>query len=148
MKQRSCPARVNSITFTSVISDNGAMLTQGGLKSSGGQAPPPADVTKDARFWFAFVNQNGVWPWREADQILIPLEQQSRHGAPLAVEVVYSSQIGDPAGRALDLQLVAPKFDLPLEKITWRVYLNEKWKVKKWTGCSTQHEGWSRGGCI
>jgi hypothetical protein len=30
--------------------------------------------------------------------------------------------------------LLAPKFDLPLENLTWRVFLNDKWQVKKWTG--------------
>jgi hypothetical protein len=30
--------------------------------------------------------------------------------------------------------LLAPKFDLPLENITWRVSLNDKWQVKHWTG--------------
>src|SRR6185369_156826 len=35
---------------------------------------------------------------------------------------------------ALDLELIAPKFDLPLENITWRVFLNDKWSVKKWNG--------------
>jgi len=30
--------------------------------------------------------------------------------------------------------LLAPKFDLPLEDITWRVYLNDRWQVKKWSG--------------
>jgi hypothetical protein len=37
----------------------------------------------DAKFWFAFVNQNGVWPWREGDKILIPLEKQSRTDKPV-----------------------------------------------------------------
>jgi hypothetical protein len=46
----------------------------------------------------------------------------------------YSSRIGTAHPRSLDLQLLAPKFDLPLENITWRVYLNEKWQVKDWTG--------------
>jgi hypothetical protein len=91
-------------------------------------------LPKDARFWFAFVNQNGVWPWREQDRILIPLEQQSRAGKAIPVEVFYSSQIGKAGSRALDLELLAPKFDLPLENITWRVYLSEKWQVKHWTG--------------
>src|SRR5207302_8357755 len=87
-----------------------------------------------ARFWFAFVNQNGVWPWREQDRILIPLEQQSRGGKAIPVELFYSSQIGTASTRSLDLELQAPKFDLPLENITWRVYLNEKWRLKDWTG--------------
>src|SRR5207249_10780364 len=50
------------------------------------------------------------------------------------VVLCYRSQIGSPGARALDLELVAAKFDLPLENITWRVYLNEKWQLKDWTG--------------
>jgi hypothetical protein len=129
------PARVNSITFTSVISDNGAMLTQARLEIlPGDKRLLHLTLPKDAKFWFAFVNQNGVWPWREGDQILIPLEQQSRSGQAIPVEVFFSSQIGEAGMHALDLQLLAPKFDLPLENITWRVWLNEKWQLKKWTG--------------
>jgi hypothetical protein len=91
-------------------------------------------LPKDARFWFAFVNQNGVWPWRDQDHILIPLEQQSRGGKPMPVELFYSCRVGVPAQRALDLELLAPKFDLPLENLTWRVSLSEKWQVKHWSG--------------
>jgi hypothetical protein len=129
------PARVNNITFTSVISDDGTMLTQARLEIlPGDKRLLHLALPKDARFWFAFVNRNGVWPWREDDRILIPLEQQSRGSKAMSVELFYSSQIGAAGSRALDLELLAPKFDLPLENITWRVYLNEKWKLKKWTG--------------
>jgi hypothetical protein len=129
------PARVNNITFTSVISDNGAMLTQARLEIlPGDKRLLHLTLPKEAKFWFAFVDQKGVWPWREGDQILIPLEQQSRGGQAIPVEVFFSSQIGEAGTRELDLQLLAPKFDLPLENITWRVYLNEKWQLKKWTG--------------
>ncbi len=129
------PARVNSITFTSVISDAGVMLTQVRLEMlPGDKRLLSVKLPKDARYWFAFVNQNGVWPWRQADEILIPLEQQSRSGKPLPVEIFFSSQVGKPGDHTLDLELLAPKFDLPLENITWRVYLNEKWRVKNWTG--------------
>ncbi len=129
------PARVNSITFTSVISDNGAMLTQVRLEMiPGDKRLLHLTLPKDAKFWFAFVNQNGVWPWREADQILIPLEQASPAGEAIPVSIFFSSQIGKAGTSELDLQLLAPKFDLPLENITWNVYLNEKWQVKKWTG--------------
>jgi hypothetical protein len=65
---------------------------------------------------------------------LIPLEQQARGGGAMPVELFYTSQIGVPGRRALDLELLAPKFDLPLENVTWRVYLNEKWQLKNWTG--------------
>jgi hypothetical protein len=129
------PARVNNVTLTSVISDEGVMLTQVKLELvPGDKRLLNFTLPGDARFWFAFVNQNGVWPWREQDRILIPLEQQSRGDKPTTVELFYSSRIGSPGGRRLDLALLGPKFDLPLENITWQVYLNEKWRLTDWKG--------------
>jgi hypothetical protein len=129
------PARVNNITFTSVISDDGEMLTQVRLEIiPGDKRLLNLTLPKDARFWFAFVNQSGVWPWREHDRILIPLEQQSRGGKAIPVEIFYSARIGHAGDRALDLALVAPRFDLPLENLTWRVSLSDKWRLKDWTG--------------
>ncbi len=129
------PARVNNITLTSVVSDEGVMLTQVKLNLvPGDKRLLSFALPSGARFWFAFVNQNGVWPWREQSQILIPLEQQSRPDGPTSVEIFYSSRIGSPGGRNLDLSLVGPKIDLPLENITWQVYLNEKWRLTDWKG--------------
>jgi len=129
------PARVNNVTLTSVISDEGVMLTQVKLELvPGDKRLLHFTLPTEARFWFAFVNQNGVWPWREQDRILIPLEQQSRGDKPATVELFYSSRIGSPGGRKLDLALHGPKFDLPLENITWQVYLNEKWRLSDWAG--------------
>jgi len=129
------PARIHNITFTSVISDAGVMLTQARLEMSpGDKRLLHVKLPKGANYWFAFVNQNGVWPWREGDAILIPLEQQSRDGKPMPVEIFYSSQVGQSGASELDLELLAPKFDLPLENISWQVYLNEKWQVKNWSG--------------
>ncbi len=132
---RLLPARVNLVTLTSAISDEGVMLTQVKLDLiPGDKRLLHFTLPADARFWFAFVNQNGVWPWREQDRILIPLEQQSHAEKPTSVELFYSSRIGSPGGRKLDLSLVGPKFDLPLENITWRVYLNDKWQLADWSG--------------
>ncbi len=128
-------ARVNNVTLTSVISDEGVMLTQVKMELvPGDKRLLNFTLPKDARFWFAFVNQNGVWPWRDQERILIPLEQQSRADKPTSVELFYSSRIGTPGGRKLDLALVGPKFDLPLENIVWQVYLNEKWHLDNWSG--------------
>jgi hypothetical protein len=129
------PARVNKVLFTSVIADDGVMLTQARLDMlTGDKRLLHLTLPKDAQFWFAFVNQNGVWPWREGDRILIPLEQQARDGQPVPVEIFYTSRVGEGGRRALDLELFAPKFDLPLEDITWRVFLSEKWKLSQWSG--------------
>jgi hypothetical protein len=129
------PARVNLVTLTSVISDEGVMLTQVKLELiPGDKRLLHFTLPPEARFWFAFVNQNGVWPWRDQDRILIPLEQQSRSEKPTSVELFYSSRIGAPGRRKLELALLGPKFDLPLENITWNVYLNDKWELADWKG--------------
>ncbi len=129
------PARVSAVGLTSVISDEGVMLTQVRMDLiPGDKRLLQFTLPAGARFWFAFVNQNGVWPWRENDGILIPLEQQSRPDQPTTVEFFYSSKIGSPGARKLDLALQGPRFDLPLEGISWQVYLNEKWRLTDWTG--------------
>lgn len=137
-------AHVNRVAMSSVISDEGVMLTLARLEILPGDKRllnftlPPS-----ARFWFAFVNQNGVWPWRDGDRILIPLEQSSRGAEVIPVEIFYSCQVGKVAVQSLDLGLIAPKFDLPLENITWRVSLGDKWRLQKWTGSlQLQQEEW------
>ena len=131
------PARVNNITFTSVISDDGVMLTQVRLEMVPGDkrllhltlpARTPASGSPSS-------TRTASGPGASRTSILIPLEQQSRGGKAIPVEIFYSSpRRPGRATRALDLELLAPKFDLPLENITWRVYLSDKWRLKDWTG--------------
>ena len=91
-------------------------------------------LPREARFWFAFINDSGIWPWRDDDRILIPLEQPSQGDKPVPVEIFYSCQVASPGSRSLDLELLAPRFDLPLEDISWRVSLSDKWVVEHWAG--------------
>lgn len=129
------PARVNSVTLNSVISDDGGMLTQARIEVlPGDKRLLSLTLPKDGRFWFAFVNQAGVWPWRDGAAILIPLDQQNKSNTVAIVEVFYSSLSGVGSRRSLDIDMVAPKFDLPLENITWRVALDPRWKVASWGG--------------
>jgi hypothetical protein len=130
-------ARVNNITFNSTVSDDGVMLTQARLEIlPGDKRLLKLTLPKGAQYWFAFVNDNGVWPWltTTTNEYLIPLEQQSRSDKAVSVEVFYSCEAGAAGSRSLDLNLLAPKFDLPLENITWRVSLSDKWDVKHWNG--------------
>jgi hypothetical protein len=130
------PARVNHVLLKSVVSDDGKMLTHARLDiAPGDKRELKLTLPPQAHFWFAFVNQNGVAPWLEdTNTILIPLEQQVKPDDVIALEFFYTSDVGASRGRKLDLQLLGPKFDLPLEDITWQVYLNEKWDVKDWAG--------------
>ena len=129
------PARINDITFNSVVSDDGVMLTQARLEIlPGDKRLLSLKLPPEAHFWFAFVNDNGVWPWRNSTNVLIPLEQQANNGKPATVEVYYGCRTGADAAGGLDLKLAAPQFDLPLENITWRISLSDKWRVKHCQG--------------
>ena len=127
--------RILSLAMTSVISDEGVMLTQARLEMQLGEKRLlRLTLPANAHFWFAFVNQAGVWPWREGDQILIPLEQTAQGDKPVPVEVFYTGKIGQADHGSLRFALEAPKFELPLENITWRVSLSDKWELKNWAG--------------
>jgi hypothetical protein len=129
------PAHVNNITCQSVISDDGVMLTCTRLEIlPGDKRLLSVMLPADARFWFAFVNDSAVWPWRDGDKILIPLEQQASGDKPVSVEVFHSCQTGHADVSSLDLDLLAPKFDLPLENITWKLALGDKWRIRHWAG--------------
>jgi hypothetical protein len=135
------PARVNNITFNSVISDDGGSLTRARMEiAPGDKRLVSVALPQDARFWFALVNDDGVWPWREGTNILIPLERQPEGGRAVTLEFFYGGPAGSERGGALDLNLAAPKFDLPLENIVWRVSLSGQWRLKHWTGSFQFHD--------
>lgn len=145
---RLLPARINSLTLNTVVSDDGATLTQVKMQMTpGDKRLLHLTLPERARFWFAFVNDNSVWPWQSTNQTLIPLEASSRRGEETTVEFFYGAVAGEGSRRSLELRLLAPRFDLPLEDITWRVHLNDKWRVTDWEG-NLQLQGEQAGGPV
>ncbi len=132
---RLLPARINNVAFDSVISDDAMLLTRARLEIyPGDKRLLSVTLPAGARFWFAFVNDNGVWPWRDGKQILIPLEQQAAENKRTSLEIYYACRAGDATIQSLRAELEAPRFDLPLENITWRISMGEKWKLEHHDG--------------
>ncbi len=126
------PARVEKIDLTSVISASGEMITEGRLlMQAGDKRLLRLKLPTGGQFWYAFVNGESAWPWREGDQILLLLEKNSDPAKPTTVEFFYTCQTEARSG-SFDHQLLGPSFDLPLENITWQVFVPENWKVKDW----------------
>jgi hypothetical protein len=129
------PARVSRVELMSVIADDGVMLTHTRVHLvPGDKRLLHLRLPREARFWFAFVNQNSVWPWNDGDQVLIPLEQHAGGNEALVVEFFHTSRPGRARAGSLDLALAGPRFDLPLENVTWQVYLSDRWRVDDWGG--------------
>ncbi|RME90184.1 MAG: hypothetical protein D6766_13650, partial [Verrucomicrobia bacterium] len=115
------PARVRQFQLTSVISDAGVILTRGRVELvPGDKRLLRLRLPDNAEFWFAFVNEGGVWLWREGDDILIPLQQTAALGETTTVDFYYTTRAGDVSPRRLDLRLHGPRIDLPLRQIEWR----------------------------
>jgi hypothetical protein len=128
-------ARVSQVTLTSVVSDAGMVLTQARLDLiPGDKQLLQLTLPTNAQFWVALVNDTGVSPWTEQGRLLIPLEQAVPRHQAVPVEIYYTVKAGANSGRRLNLELLAPRFDLPLENIVWRLSLNEQWKVQDWSG--------------
>ena len=99
------PAHVNDVTFTSVISDAGVMLTQAKLDIS------PRDMRllhltlpSNADFWFAFVARNGVWPWRV--KVTVDFDSARPHHRTATSRCpwrfISAASVGKPDGRAFE----------------------------------------------
>jgi hypothetical protein len=127
------PARVERVDLTSVVATSGEILTEGRLllrpgdkRLLGLRLPPPG------RFWYAFVNGQSAWPWRETNQMLLLLEKNSDPAKSTTVEFFYTCPMRTRGLLKFSHQLLGPAFDLPLENITWLIYVPEDWKVKDW----------------
>ena len=82
------------------------MLTQVRLEVLPGDKRSSISRSRRRGFWFALVNQNGVWPWRQQDQILDSSRAAARGGRRSPSK--FSTAARSARRRTvLDLQLVA-----------------------------------------
>lgn len=127
------PAQVESLTLTSVIAPSGEMLTEGRLLLHPGDLRLLGmKLPADARFWYAFVNGQSAWPWRQGDQILLLMEKNTDPKQPTSVEFFYTCPTSGRAVRGFNHQVLGPSFNLPLQNLTWNVYVPANWQVKDW----------------
>ncbi|MFO7534497.1 MAG: hypothetical protein R6X19_02225 [Kiritimatiellia bacterium] len=112
------PARVRSLKLTSVLAGNNQMLTRAEMDLDAGDLrfltltlPEKTD-----RLWSVFVNGKVGRASRDGRAYRIPLES-SLEGEATALDIQYAGVV--PAAGSLS----APRFDLPLNNVTWSVYL-------------------------
>jgi hypothetical protein len=126
------PAQVESLTLTSVIAPSGQMLTEGRLVlRPGDKRLLRMKLPAGSRFWYAFINGQSVWPWREGGQILFLLEKHSEPNQPTTLEFFYTAGTGED-GNLARREMLAPSFDLPLENVTWNIYTPANWDIQNW----------------
>ncbi|WP_269524663.1 hypothetical protein [Coraliomargarita parva] len=129
------PAQVKELKLVSTLSGAGSMLTQATLKlDPGDKRMLRITLPVGSEFWFGFVNQQSVWPWREGEDVLLQLEANPIEGKDTVVEFYYATNPVLAPSSKLRASLRGPKLDLPLENISWTLHYPETWNVRDWDG--------------
>jgi type II secretory pathway pseudopilin PulG len=114
-------ALVDSANFTSVVADDGQMMTEMALSvRNNGRQFLEVELPPSAQVWSAFVAGQPVRPSVRDGKLLLPI--QSSDDAALAVELTYVGTNIFPKARG-EVGFTSPKFDVPLKNAHWEVYL-------------------------
>ena len=131
-------ALVDCAKFTSVVADDGQMMTEMALtvRNNGRQfleiALPP-----DATVWSAFVAGQPVRPSLRAGKLLLPIESSGDADRALAVELTYVGTNIFPRASGL-VAFASPKFDVPLKNARWEIYLPPDYDYQQFAGTMTR----------
>jgi hypothetical protein len=116
-------ALVDSAQFTSVVADDGQMMTEMALSvRNNGRQFLEVELPADAKVWSAFVAGQPVRPSVRAGKLLLPISATGADDGATAVELTYVGTNGFPKTRG-EVGFASPKFDVPLKNARWEVYL-------------------------
>ncbi len=114
-------ALVDSANFTSVVADDGQMMTEMSLSvRNNGRQFLEVELPANAQVWSAFVAGQPVRPSVRDGKLLLPI--QSSDDEAMAVELTYVGTNVFPKARG-EVGFTSPKFDVPLKNAHWEVYL-------------------------
>jgi len=134
-------ALVDSAQFTSVVADDGQMMTEMCLsvRNNGRQfleiglppGVPPSGI------WSAFVAGQPVRPSLCSGKLLLPIQPSGADDGAVSVELTYVGTNTFPRGRG-NIGFASPQFDVPLKNARWEVYLPPDYDYQNFSGTMTR----------
>jgi hypothetical protein len=113
--------RVEKAELFTMLSDGRRMLTRVHLTARpAGKGLLRVTLPAAAAYWHGFVNDEPVRAALDEGALLLPVSPNPESGKPATVEFYYAAPT---TGGPLEHKLEGPRFDVPLENITWRVRL-------------------------
>jgi len=123
-------ALVDSAQFTSVVADDGQMMTEMSLSvRNNGRQFLEVELPADAKVWSAFVAGQPVRPSQREGKLLLPIESSGADDGAMSVELTYVGTNVFPKTRG-DVGFASPKFDVPLKNARWEIYLPPDYSYK------------------
>lgn len=140
-------ARVESVGLTSVLSDDGQMLTRVILQMNVGSLRfLEVTLPETAKSWSAFVSGTATTPLKDHGKLLISLDG-ARSTGDASVELSYVSTVG--AGHFFGRQRIeGPRFNVPLANVRWDLYAPPGYRYYGFAGTMTFKAEWQREGII
>jgi len=131
-------ALVDSARFTSVVADDGQMMTEMSLsvRNNGRQFLEIA-LPAGAKVWSAFVADQPVRPSLRDGKLLLPIESSGADDGAMTVELTYVGTNSFPRDRG-SVGFASPKFDVPLKNARWDVYLPPDYDYQNFSGTMTR----------
>ena len=131
-------ALVDSAQFTSVMADDGQMMTEMSLSvRNNGRQFLEVGLPAGATVWSAFVAGQPVRPSLRDGKILLPIQQSGAEDGATTVDLTYVGTNTFPHHRGA-VGLVSPKFDVPLKNARWEVYLPPDYDYQDFGGTMTR----------
>ncbi len=141
-------ALVDSARFTSVVADDGQMMTEMllSVRNNGRQFLEIA-LPAGAKVWSVFVADQPVRPSLRDGKLLLPIESSGADDGAMTVELTYVGTNAFPRDRG-SIGFASPKFDVPLKNARWDVYLPPDYDYQNFSGTMTREivsapETWS-----
>ena len=128
-------ALVDSGRFATVVAEDGQTMTEMVLAlRNNGRQHLEMELPAGAQVWSAFVGGQPAQPSRREGRILLPVERSAAGSrATISVEIIYVNTNKFPGLRG-SLDLVSPKFDVPLKNIRWELYLPPNYSYSEFGG--------------
>jgi type II secretory pathway pseudopilin PulG len=131
-------ALVDSAQFTSVVADDGQMMTEMSLSvRNNGRQFLEVELPAGANVWSAFVAGQPVRPSLRDGKLLLPIEASDADNGATAVELTYVGTNSFPRGRG-NISFASPKFDVPLKNARWEIYLPPDYNYQNFSGTMTR----------
>ncbi|HXR48482.1 MAG TPA: LamG domain-containing protein [Candidatus Limnocylindrales bacterium] len=131
-------ALVDSAQFTSVMADDGQMMTEMSLSvRNNGRQFLEIELPPGATNWSAFVAGQPVQPSLREGKLLLPIQQSGVDDGAMSVELTYVSTNTFPRTRGA-VRFVSPKFDVPLKNARWEIYLPPDYDYQDFGGTMTR----------
>jgi hypothetical protein len=131
-------AIVDSAQFTSVVADDGQMMTEMSLSvRNNGRQFLEVELPGGANVWSAFVAGQPVRPSLRDGKLLLLIETSDADDDATAVDLTYVGTNSFPRGRG-NIGFASPKFDVPLKNARWEVYLPPDYDYQNFSGTMTR----------